>query len=72
VKSPLVKRAEPASKTKVVHIVPITHRDQVEAPFTDWLREAYAREDLASAAREGVVGAAFRRPKKAPGKGRPK
>ncbi len=41
VKSALVHRVEPSSKTKVVHTVRITHRDQVEAPFTDWLREAY-------------------------------
>jgi Domain of unknown function (DUF5655) len=41
VKSPLVRRAMAASRTKVAHIVHITHRDQVEAPITDWLREAY-------------------------------
>lgn len=45
VKSPLVHRADQSSKTKVVHIFRITHRDQVEAPFTDWLREAYALKD---------------------------
>ena len=41
VKSPLVRRAMPASHTKLAHIVHLTHRDQVEAPITDWLREAY-------------------------------
>jgi hypothetical protein len=41
VKSPLVRRAMPASRAKVAHIVHLTHRDQVEAPITDWLREAY-------------------------------
>jgi len=30
-----------ASRAKVAHIVHITHRDQVEAPIIDWLREAY-------------------------------
>ena len=46
-KAPQVRRALPASKTKVAHIVPITHRDQVEAPVTDWIQEAY---DLSGAA----------------------
>ena len=32
---------ERPSKTKVAHIIQITHRDEVEAPITDWLREAY-------------------------------
>ena len=44
-KSPLVKRAEPTSKTKFANIVRIVHRDQVEAPITDWLQEAYALQD---------------------------
>jgi hypothetical protein len=41
VTSPLVRRAMPASKTKVAHLIHVTHRDQVEAPLTDWMREAY-------------------------------
>jgi hypothetical protein len=45
VRSPMIRRVERKSKTKLVHIVHITHRDQVEAPFTDWLREAYALPD---------------------------
>jgi hypothetical protein len=40
-KHPRVRRADPASKTKVANILRIVHRDEVEAPFTDWLREAY-------------------------------
>jgi hypothetical protein len=47
VKSPLVKRAEPKSKVKTANIIRITHRDEVEAPLTDWLREAYDFEPLA-------------------------
>jgi hypothetical protein len=42
VKAPQVHRVQPASKTKTVHTLRITHRDQVETPLTDWLREAYA------------------------------
>ncbi len=40
-KSPHVHKVVRSSKTKVAHLVRIVHRDQVEAPLTDWLREAY-------------------------------
>jgi hypothetical protein len=40
-KAPHVRRVAPASKSKLVHIIHIRHRDEVEAPFTDWLQEAY-------------------------------
>jgi hypothetical protein len=36
-----VHRVVRASKSKLVHIIQIRHRDEVEAPMTDWLREAY-------------------------------
>jgi hypothetical protein len=42
VTAPQVRRVDRASKSKVVHFIHITHRDEVEAPITDWLREAYA------------------------------
>jgi hypothetical protein len=41
IKAPQVRKVDAASKSKFVHIVPIRHRDEVEAPITDWLREAY-------------------------------
>ena len=41
VKAPQVRRADRASKSKVVHVIQIKHRDEVESPLTDWLREAY-------------------------------
>ena len=41
VKSPLVRRIEPSSKFKFAHFVHIVHRDEIEAPLTEWLREAY-------------------------------
>lgn len=50
VKSPQVKRAEPKSRVKVANIVRIAHRDEVEAPLTDWLQEAYDFEPLAKSA----------------------
>lgn len=40
-KAPQVRRVDRASKSKVVHVIQIRHRDEVEAPVTDWLREAY-------------------------------
>jgi hypothetical protein len=48
VKHPRIRRVDAASKTKFVHIVPVRHRDEVEAPITDWLREAYALADPAA------------------------
>ena len=51
VKAPQIRRVDRASKSKVVHILRITHRDQVEAPITDWLREAYGQPDLLTASR---------------------
>jgi hypothetical protein len=41
IKAPQVRRVEAVSKSKVAHIIHITHRDEVEAPVTHWLREAY-------------------------------
>lgn len=41
VKSPRIRRADPASSSKIVHFIDIRHRDEVEPPVTDWLREAY-------------------------------
>ncbi len=51
VRGPHVRRVDRSSKTKLAHLIRITHRDEVEPPITDWLREAYALQDvLASAA----------------------
>ena len=47
--APQVRRTAPASRTKIAHTVHLTHRDQAEAPLTDWLREAYAVSDVLSA-----------------------
>ena len=50
IKGPQVRRAEQKSKSKVVNILQIRHRDEVEAPITDWLREAYELPDKLEAA----------------------
>jgi hypothetical protein len=50
VKAPQIKRVENSSKTKVANLVHVRHRDEVEAPLTDWLREAYQLPDRLAAA----------------------
>jgi hypothetical protein len=47
--APQVRRVDQASKSKVVHFFHIRHRDEVEAPMTDWLREAYELSDVVKA-----------------------
>ena len=47
--SPRIRRTAAASRRKVAHIVQITHRDEVEPPFTDWLCEAYESSEELSA-----------------------
>lgn len=47
-KAPQVRRTDRASQSKIVHIVHIRHRDEVEAPITDWLLEAYESSDALS------------------------
>ena len=48
-KGPHVRRSEPSSKSKFYSIIRVTHRDEVEAPITDWLREAYEQAESLSA-----------------------
>ena len=40
--SPRVLRVDPASRVKFANLLRLTHRDEVEAPVTEWMREAYA------------------------------
>ena len=37
------------SNVKVAHLIRVTHRDEVEAPITGWLREAYEVSDSLTA-----------------------
>ena len=57
VAGPMVRRSAPASKTKVYRILHLRHRNQVEAPLTDWLREAFdwSAPAAAQASSRGVV-----------------
>ena len=49
VKAPQIRRVDRASKSKSVHVIRVTHRDEVEPPITDWLREAYELSDVLAA-----------------------
>ena len=68
VKAPQVRRIDRASKSKVVHVIQVKHRDEVEAPMTDWLREAYDLQDVLAAKPRRTSAAATRQPggRKAP------
>jgi hypothetical protein len=46
VKAPQVRRADRKSTMKIVNILRITHRDEIEPPITDWMLEAYQLPDL--------------------------
>jgi hypothetical protein len=65
-KAPQVRRVDRASKHKIFHIIQIRHRDEVEAPITDWLREAYELSDMLASTADTIRGKSKRklRPKK--------
>ena len=48
-KAPMVRKTLQSSKLKVAHLVHVVHRDQVEAPLTDWLKEAFDTSEVLSA-----------------------
>jgi hypothetical protein len=53
-KAPQVRRVDRASKSKLVHVIQIKHRDEVEAPITDWLQEAYELSDVLASKAEAT------------------
>jgi Domain of unknown function (DUF5655) len=54
VKAPQVRKVIRGSRIKIVHLVHLRHRDEVEAPVTGWLREAYDVSDRLSAKSRGA------------------
>ena len=64
-KAPQVRNVMKGSASKYANTLRITHRDEVEAPITDWLREAYDMHD-ALRARPASRPAAKRRPQRKP------
>src|SRR3954466_6024857 len=65
VKAPQIRKAVRSSRAKVVHVVRLSHRDEVEAPVTDWLEEAYDVSERLSAKSR-----ATRKPARTPAKKR--
>jgi hypothetical protein len=45
IKAPQVRNVMKGSRAKYANVIRVTHRDEVEAPITDWLREAYDMHD---------------------------
>jgi len=64
-KAPQVRSVMKGSASKYANMLRITHRDEVEAPITDWLREAYEMHDVLRA-RPASRPAAKRRPQRKP------
>jgi hypothetical protein len=52
-KSPVVRKTIATSRTKIAHLIHVAHRDEIEPPLTDWLREAYDVSERLSARRPG-------------------
>jgi hypothetical protein len=69
-KASQVRRVDRASKSKVVHVIQIRHRDEVEVPITDWLREAYKLSDVLSSEADTIR--ANSTPKPRPKQNKPK
>ncbi len=61
VTGPQVRTVVPASRTRLAHLLRITHRDEVEAPITDWMRRAYDLVDPAAPPTVAGEGAPRRR-----------
>ena len=65
VKAPQIRRIHQSSKTKFAHVFHVKHRDEVEAPITDWLREAYEQSDALGARAVGETARSRRKPTRA-------
>ena len=44
-KGPQVKKVVESSRVKRAHLLKITHRDEIDPPISDWMREAYHLQD---------------------------
>ncbi len=54
IKAPQVRKVVESSKIKRAHLLHIRHRDEVESPITDWMREAYELQDQKKTPRKPV------------------
>jgi hypothetical protein len=55
IKAPQIKKIHESSRVKRAHVIHIKHRDEVEAPITDWLQEAYDFEPIAKQAAKAAA-----------------
>jgi len=62
-KAPQVRRIDRTSKSKVVHVIHVRHRDEIESPITDWLREAYELSDVLASRASAARAKSKRKPK---------
>ena len=74
-KAPQVRQVVESSKRKKANVVRVTHRDEVEAPITDWLQEAYEVSETLSAqpraaSKERATISASRRTSRSPAPGK--
>jgi len=46
IRAPQVRSVVKGSRAKYANMIRITHRDEVEPPITNWLREAYDTHDV--------------------------
>jgi len=56
VKSPKIKKIIESSKVKRAHVIHVKHRDEVEGPLTDWLKEAFEFEPVAKTLKAANTG----------------
>ena len=63
-RAPQVKRSDRTSRSKVANLIRITHRDEVESPITDWLREAYELPETLAAKERKIAARRVRRRRK--------
>jgi hypothetical protein len=61
-KVPQVRRVDRVSKAKFAHIMQIRHRDEVEAPITEWLQEAYQLSDVLASNADATRAKSKRKP----------
>jgi hypothetical protein len=55
-KDPRVRKLVATSTVKFGHLIRVKHRDEVESPVTDWLREAYDVSDKLHPSARGATG----------------
>jgi hypothetical protein len=51
VRASRIRRVDRVSASKVAHFIRIAHRDEVEPPVTEWLKEAYRTSEAPAGAR---------------------